>query len=50
MDDDIQSGIVIRAHGVRGDELMCQVQTFITEKPTTWFTEKRTGTPIFETQ
>ena len=50
VDDDIQSGFVIRAHGVRGDELKCQVQTFITEKPTTWFTEKRTGTPIFETQ
>ena len=42
VDDDIQSGFVIRAHGVRGDELKCQVHTFITEKPTTWFTEKRT--------
>ena len=42
VDHDIQSGFVIRAHGVRGDELMCQVQTFITEKPTTWLTEKRT--------
>ena len=42
VDDDIQSGFVIRAHGVRGDELMCQVQTFITEKPTTCLTDKRT--------
>ena len=42
VDDDIQSGIVIRAHGMRGDELMCQVQTFITEKPTTCLTDKRT--------
>ena len=42
VDDDIQSGFVIRAHGFRGDELKCQVQTFITEKPTTWLTEKRT--------
>ena len=42
VDDDIQSGFVIRAHGVRGDELKCQVQTYITEKPTTWLTEKRT--------
>ena len=39
---DIQNGLVIRARGVRGDELKCQVHTFITEKPTTWFTEKRT--------
>ena len=39
---DIQNGLVNRAHGVRGDELKCQVQTYITEKPTTWLTEKRT--------
>ena len=50
VDHDIQSGFVVRAHGVKGDELTCQVQTFITEKPTTWFTEKRTDTPSFETQ
>ena len=50
VDHDIQSGFVIRARGVRGDELPCQVQRSITEKPPTWFTEKRTGTPIFETQ
>ena len=42
VDDDIQSGFVIRAPGVRGDELKCQVQRFITENPTTWLTEKRT--------
>ena len=33
VDHDIQSEFVIRAHGVRGDELKSQVQTFITEKP-----------------
>jgi len=42
VDHDIQSGFVIRARGVRGDELKCQVQRSITEKPPTWFTEKRT--------
>ena len=42
VDHDIQSEFVIRTHDVRGDELKCQVQTFITEKPTTWLTEKRT--------
>ena len=42
VDHDIQSGFVVRAHGVKGDERTCQVQTSITEKPTTWFTEKRT--------
>ena len=42
VDHDIQSGFVIRAHGVRGDELKCQVHTFITEKPTTWFPDTRT--------
>ena len=42
VDDDIQRGFVIRDHGVWGDELTRQVQTFITEKPTTWLTEKRT--------
>ena len=42
VDDDIQRGFVIRAHGVWGDELTRQVQTFITENPTTWLTEKRT--------
>ena len=46
VDHDIQSGFVIRAHGVRGDELKCQVHTFITEKPTTWFTEKRTNSDL----
>ena len=33
VDHDIQSEFVIRAHGVRGDELKSQVQTFITERP-----------------
>ena len=42
VDDDIQRGFVIRDHGVWGDELTRQVQTFITENPTTWLTEKRT--------
>ena len=42
VNDDIQNGFVIRAHCVRGDELKCQAQTFITDKPTTWLTEKRT--------
>ena len=42
VDHDIQSVFVVRAHCVKGDERTCQVQTTITEKPTTWFTEKRT--------
>ena len=33
VDHDMQSEFVIRAHGVRGDELKSQAQTFITEKP-----------------
>ena len=42
VDDDLHSEFLIRAHRVRGAELKSRVHTFITEKPTTWLTEKRT--------
>ena len=42
VDEDLHSEFLIKAHRVRGAELKSPVHTFITEKPTTWLTEKRT--------
>ena len=47
VDHDIQSGFVIRAHGVRGDELNSVVLTWLTERRTEHRSLKRSKRSVF---